>query len=98
MNSTDRAKHHTPWVTALITGAVIAAHLTGVDALFEYESARHILAPSARSFTCHLAHYSASHLAWSLGAFALLGTICELRDRRRFCLCLVASAIAIPMA
>jgi hypothetical protein len=98
MISTDQSKHRTPWITALIIGSAVAAHLTGVDTMFEYQSARHFLAPSARSFTCHFAHYSASHLAWSLGAFGLLGTICELRDRCRFCLCLIASAVAIPMA
>ena len=98
MNSTDRNETRVPWITATVVGLSIAAFLTGFDPAFEFRLVPHTVVPSLSVFTCHLAHYSASHHAWSLGAFALLGAICELRDRLRFCLCLITSAVAIPIA
>jgi len=46
--------------------------------------------------TCHLAHWSSSHLIWSLGTFVVLGGLCENRDRSAFALCLFLSASLIP--
>ena len=59
------------------------------------------LAPAGqlyRTLTCHFAHWSGNHLAWSLGAFVVLGTICERRSRVTFLTCMLTAAIMIPAA
>jgi len=92
MNTTRHTHDRIPWITALIVGISVAIHLCGLDDTFEYRRG-HWLGMA----TCHLSHYSWSHIAWSLGTFALLGTVCELRGRGRFCLCLVCGAATIPV-
>jgi rhomboid family GlyGly-CTERM serine protease len=49
-----------------------------------------------RTLTCHFTHWSGNHLAWSLGAFVVLGTICERRSRVGFLICILCAAIMIP--
>ena len=49
-----------------------------------------------RAITGHFVHWSHDHLVWDAGTFVALGVACELRSRKRFLVCVVASAIAIP--
>ena len=51
-----------------------------------------------RAVTGHLVHISFDHLAWDLGAFLVLGLLCEHAWRTRYLICLAASAVAIPAA
>lgn len=51
-----------------------------------------------RLLTGHLVHWSLGHLVWDVGAFVLLGALCEARSRRRFLVCLAGSAVVIPAA
>jgi len=51
-----------------------------------------------RVATGHLTHWTASHLAWDLAAFALLGTLLERASRRLLVATLLASAVAISAA
>jgi rhomboid family GlyGly-CTERM serine protease len=51
-----------------------------------------------RIFTGHLAHWNAEHLLWDVVVFAVLGALCEQRERRRYLLCLIAAAILIPLS
>ncbi|HEX6811243.1 MAG TPA: rhombosortase [Planctomycetota bacterium] len=51
-----------------------------------------------RLLTAHVVHNSASHFAWDLAAFVLLGALCERAGRARFACCLGASAVLIPAA
>jgi rhomboid family GlyGly-CTERM serine protease len=51
-----------------------------------------------RILTCHWAHFSADHLMWDVGAFALLAALCERRNRAALIRCVVVSAILIPAA
>ena len=92
---TTPMRNRIPFLTAALVGLSVAVHLTAMDWIFEFD--RFSSHPMPGALTCHLAHYSLSHLAWSLGAFALLGSVCELRGRPRFCLCISTAAIAIPI-
>jgi len=98
MTPTERNESRLPWITATVVGLSVAAFVIGFDPSFEFRLVPHTIVSPLSVFTCHLAHYSPSHLVWSLGAFALLGAVCESRDRVRFFLCLITSAIAIPVA
>ncbi len=50
-----------------------------------------------RLLSGHLTHWNGEHLLWDVGAFVLLGVLCERLDRRRFAVCMLASAIVIPL-
>lgn len=51
-----------------------------------------------RLLTCHLTHWSASHEFWSVGAFAVLGLLGELCDRRAFVSCCIGAALACSIS
>ena len=51
-----------------------------------------------RLLTCHLTHWSPDHFLWNAAVFAVLGGACEAACRLRFAGCLLASAIAVPLA
>jgi len=83
-----------PWITAVIVGGTVAIHAMAVGSSLEFRREGSI----AGYLTCHLAHYSGSHLAWSVGVFAALGAIAEMRSRCRMIGCVVAASIVIPLA
>lgn len=89
----------TAWVTVAITLVALASvALPGVSELLQYD--RLLIAEGEvwRTLTGHITHWNADHLFWDLSMFALLGYLCERRDRRKFVICLALSAIAIPVA
>jgi rhomboid family GlyGly-CTERM serine protease len=51
-----------------------------------------------RWVTAHWTHWSADHLCWDVIAFLLLGAACEMRDRRRFLVTILLSALLITPA
>lgn len=51
-----------------------------------------------RLVSSHWTHVSADHLFWDVLTFLLLGTLCEQINRLRFCTCVLASTIIIPVA
>jgi rhomboid family GlyGly-CTERM serine protease len=48
--------------------------------------------------TGHWIHWSRGHLIWDVGAFLLLGLLCEARGRLRFAACVLGAAVCIPAA
>jgi rhomboid family GlyGly-CTERM serine protease len=50
-----------------------------------------------RVFTCHWLHWSWNHMVWDLAMFVLLGSLCEIRDRRRYLQMLAVSSAVIPL-
>ncbi len=84
----------------LLTGVLSAAALVlfwvpGAAEALAWD--RHAIASGElwRLATGHLVHWSTGHLVWDVGAFALLGALCESRGRGRTALCLAGSALAI---
>jgi rhomboid family GlyGly-CTERM serine protease len=86
-------------MTLAMTLAAIAVWFSPSAAIFlQYD--RYALAAGQwhRLLTCQWTHFSWSHFLWDTGAFALLGSICELRSRGKFVMCVVVSAVLIPAA
>jgi rhomboid family GlyGly-CTERM serine protease len=48
-----------------------------------------------RLITGHLTHWDAGHFTWDAMMFAVLGVLCECRNRGRYVFCLVVSVLAI---
>jgi rhomboid family GlyGly-CTERM serine protease len=65
---------------------------------FELQRTRVFEGEVWRLFSCHLTHCSGEHLLWDVLTFAALGFICELHDRRRFIVCLFASACFVSLS
>ncbi len=87
-----------PWVTAAVataSGMLILSPSLSAALAFD----RSALAAGAwwQLLTCHLTHWSASHVLWDTGVFACLGTLCEGQSRRRYAACLLTAAIAIAL-
>jgi rhomboid family GlyGly-CTERM serine protease len=82
-------------MTFVLTFAALIASFPGLGTLLQYN---HDFAAGNlyRTITCHWTHHSASHFIWSLGAFIVLGSICELQSRTRFVACLIFSSVIIP--
>jgi rhomboid family GlyGly-CTERM serine protease len=72
--------------------------LPNVAPLLQYDVASIHHGQLWRMLTCHVTHWSPSHLFWSGLAFLVLGAMCELRDRGRFLLCCVSSALLISLS
>src|SRR5258708_16853665 len=84
-----------PYLTGLLTIARMLAFRFGAS--LQYVPPRR-LSDAWRFISCHVVHWSLPHQFWSLGAFIVLGAICEIRSRRRFAWCVAISALLIPAA
>jgi rhomboid family GlyGly-CTERM serine protease len=88
-----------PLVTLLMSAAAIAIWWAqSTTSHLQYDRSALAAGEWWRIFTCHWTHFSADHLAWDVGAFALLGAICEARSRARFMTCVGLAAALIPAA
>jgi rhomboid family GlyGly-CTERM serine protease len=85
-----------PWLTFTLGMAALLASMPGLGPALQYDR---IPVPTHlyRIFTCHWTHYSLGHLVWSLGAFIVLGCVCEMQSRRKFVVCLLISSALIPV-
>ena len=82
-----------------LTGLAVALHwLPAVSNALRFERPALAAGELTRVLSCHFTHYSFEHLFWSGGAFLVLGLACEARDRGRTARCLLAAAVAIPLA
>lgn len=88
-----------PWVTTALAMVALALGLIpGAGEALQFDRAVIAHGQVARLLTGHLTHWTASHLAWDLGAFALLGSLVESRSRSLFTGVSAASALAISVA
>lgn len=86
-----------PWLTvttALCTLLLAGASLGGFA---QYDRSAILRGEVWRLVTGHFSHWSPSHLGYDLFAFAILGAICERRDRRLFAAVSVATAFAVSL-
>jgi rhomboid family GlyGly-CTERM serine protease len=83
--------HSVPWVTAALSGAVVA--------LFVVAGAPEALMLGGsgpwRWLTAHAVHLSVDHLLYDALAFAVLGTVVELRSRTSLLAVLLVAALAV---
>ena len=87
-----------PFCTLLIALLVAAVwFLPGMQEWLEYDQRAVTQWQLWRLFTGHFVHYTIDHLGWSLGAFIVLGTLCECADRKQYLILLLLSAIGISV-
>jgi len=67
-----------PYVSLLLGGLALIIHAKGGASGFAFDLYK---SDWGHSVIAHWAHWSTDHLLWSGGAFLLLGTLCEMRDR-----------------
>ncbi len=88
-----------PWITFIFACLAVVIFLNpGCARLLEYHRARIADGQFWRILTCHLAHYSASHLRWDVLMLVVLGATCELQSRTSMLMAVGAAALLIPAA
>ncbi len=86
-------------VTVLLLFAAAAVQLfPGSPAWLEYRRTAAGAGELWRGLTCHWTHFGFNHFIWDAAVLAFVGALCEERSRGRFVLCVVLSAVAIPLA
>jgi rhomboid family GlyGly-CTERM serine protease len=83
------------WLLAAVAG--LAFWLPGASELLAYSRDAIAAGELWRLVTGHWVHWSLDLLIWDLGAFVLLGVLCEVRSPRRFLACTAGAAITIPV-
>ena len=85
-------------VTCLMTlCTLVIAVVPGLQPLLQFDSVAIASGEVWRFVTGHLTHWNAEHCFWDLAVFAVLGFICERRDRRAFAGCVGGSIVLISM-
>ncbi|QDT46938.1 Rhomboid family protein [Symmachiella dynata] len=87
-----------PGISLLLGGvAVCLSFLPAIAGSLQYDPSAIAEGQLWRVVTCHFTHWSLDHLIWDAIAFVILAALCETTDRRSFLLCLIASAVLIPL-
>jgi rhomboid family GlyGly-CTERM serine protease len=76
---------------------VVAMSPPAVAEALQLDRARVLGGEWYRLLTCHVAHFTRSHLAWDLAMFAALGAVAGMRECARTLAALLPAAIAIPL-
>lgn len=87
-----------PYSAWLLVPVVVLQISPWLGQLAQYDRAAIGAGQFWRVVTCHLTHCSWDHLFWDAAMFALLGTICERRDRIAWLSCCTISCVAIALA
>jgi rhomboid family GlyGly-CTERM serine protease len=86
------------WVTLLLAAVVVGLTVVPSAAgVMQFEREGVAAGEVWRIVSGHLVHWNLEHFVWDLAAFALLGAICEARDRRTCVATLSAAAVAISV-
>jgi len=86
-----------PVATMLLGAAAVAVQcLPALAGWLEFQRGAVAGGQGWRWITGHLTHATLEHLLWDLGAFLLLGALCERRGRRRMLVGLGLAALLIP--
>ena len=93
-----KAVRRIPCVSLLLSVAAVIIH-------FSYSLRIHLLYDQSalghyelwRLITCHWVHLSTDHLFWSAATFFVLGSVCEIMNRKKYYAVVGISAIAIPI-
>ena len=88
-----------PLITLIIVGiCMMLPRWPTAESILQFDRTSLFRGQIWRLLTCHLTHWSASHQFWSVGAFAVLGLLGELRDRRTFVWGCIAAALACSLS
>lgn len=83
---------------ALVLPAVAILAWPSLACVLEYDRSAIANGELWRIATCQWTHWSLNHFLWDALVFLSLGTLCERCSRRGFAVCIVASAVLIPLA
>jgi rhomboid family GlyGly-CTERM serine protease len=94
-----KAVRRMPCASLLLTLVAMIIHLTNsLRAGLLYERNAMANLELWRVVTCHWVHLNWDHLFWSGITFLLLGSVCEILDRKKTFQTLTISAIFVPIA
>ena len=77
--------------------AVLVQLSPSLGETLQYDRAAVAAGQLYRWVTCHWTHWSWDHLLWDTTTFVVLGAICEHRSRTRLAVCILGSALMIPL-
>ena len=87
-----------PWVTLVLTAAALAIHyFHPLRPQLLYTRTALNEGDFLRIVSCHWVHLNTDHLLWSAMTFLVLGSLCEMMDRKKYMVSIVISAILIPI-
>jgi rhomboid family GlyGly-CTERM serine protease len=87
-----------PYVSLLFTAAALVIHLYHPLRLQLLYSRKGLADLEIwRILTCHGVHLNGDHLLWSTLTFCVLGSICEIMDRKKYILSIGIAAVLIPV-
>ena len=93
-----KAVRRIPWVSLLLTVAAVIIHLSyNLRIQLLYDRSAFFQHEWWRFITSHWVHLSTDHLFWSAATFLVLGSLCEIMDRKRYYAVVAISAIFIPI-
>ena len=95
---TSEGARSLPWISLLLTGAVLAIALLGLEEAAEFRRSAIREGELWRLLTSHFSHFGWNHLMWDLAVFGALGAVAERANRRTFLHVLLWPAILIPLA
>lgn len=88
-----------PRITILLSFAALVIYIwPEVTGFLQYDRIAIAHGQLWRVFSAHLTHWTPNQLFWDGVVFAILGAICERRDRRNFVFCIVLGAALISGA
>ncbi|MFQ5804118.1 MAG: rhombosortase [Candidatus Methylomirabilales bacterium] len=98
-NHLHTAARRLPRASPLCAAAAVVVYaLPSVTAKLQYDRLAIAAGEIWRMLSCHWTHASSDHLFWDVLTFLVLGTLCERMSRMRFCACVLASTVLIPVA
>jgi rhomboid family GlyGly-CTERM serine protease len=96
-SSIRRIAKRFPIVTLLLTAASLAVHFFHpIRPYLLYTRSELLNGEFWRLAACHWVHLNTDHLQWSALTFLLLGSICEVIDRKRYAATVGLSTLFIP--
>jgi rhomboid family GlyGly-CTERM serine protease len=88
-----------PWVSILLTAAALVIHyFHSLRPQLLYTRTALKEAEFWRIVSCHWVHLNTDHLLWSAMTFLVLGSLCEIMDRKKYLISIGVSAVLIPIA
>ena len=88
-----------PWVSMLLTAAAAVIHyFHSLRPQLLYTRTALNDGQFWRIVSCHWVHLNTDHLLWSAMTFLVLGSLCEMMDRKKYLISIGVSVVIIPIA
>jgi rhomboid family GlyGly-CTERM serine protease len=88
-----------PYISLLLSAVALVIHIFhSLRPHLLYTRPALVAGDFWRLVSCHWVHLNTDHLLWSAMTFLVLGSFCEILDRKRYIVTVAISAILIPIA